>query len=41
MNILDDYKQLQMIENIKKIKEMEACYKSNIKLCKKQEKQIN
>jgi hypothetical protein len=41
MNIIDNYKQLQMIENIKKIKEMELCYKSNVKLCKKQEKQIN
>ena len=41
MNILDDYKQLQMIENVKKIKEMELCYKSNLKLCKQQEKQIN
>ena len=41
MSILDDYKQLQMIENVKKIKEMELCYKSNLKLCKQQEKQIN
>ena len=41
MGILDDYKQLQMIENVKKIKEMELCYKSNLKLCKQQEKQIN
>ena len=41
MSIMDDYKQLQMIENIKRIKEMEICYKSNLKLCKQQEKQIN
>lgn len=41
MSIMDDYKQLQMIENIKKIKEMEICYKSNLKLVKKQEQQIN
>lgn len=41
MNIIDDYKQLQMIENVKKIKEMELCYKANLKLCKQQEKQIN
>lgn len=41
MSIIDDYKQLQMIENIKKIKEMEICYKSNLKLCKKQASQIN
>lgn len=41
MSIIDDYKQLQMIENVKKIKEMELCYKANIKLCKQQEKQIN
>ena len=34
MSIMDDYKQLQMIENIKRIKEMEICYKSNLKLCK-------
>jgi hypothetical protein len=38
---MDDYKQLQMIENVKKIKEMEICYKSNLKLVKKQEQQIN
>ena len=30
-----------MIENIKRIKEMEIYYKSNLKLCKQQEKQIN
>ena len=41
MNIMDDYKQLRMIENVKKIKEMELCYKSNLKLCKYQEQQIN
>lgn len=41
MSIIDDYKQLQMIENVKKIKEMELCYRSNLKLCKQQEKQIN
>ena len=41
MSIIDDYKQLQMVENIKKIKEMELCYKANLKLCKQQEKQIN
>lgn len=41
MSIIDDYKQLQMIENIKKIKELELCYKANLKLCKQQEKQIN
>ena len=41
MSILDDYMQLQMIDNVKKIKEMELCYKSNLKLCKQQEKQIN
>jgi len=41
MNIMDEYKQLQMIENVKKIKEMELCYKSNLKLCKYQGQQIN
>lgn len=41
MNIIDDYKQLQMIENIKKIKELELSYKNNLKLCDFQEKQIN
>lgn len=41
MSILDNYMQLQMIDNVKKIKEMELCYKSNLKLCKQQEKQIN
>ena len=41
MSIIDDYKQLQMIENIKKIKEMELCYKSNLKLCKQQANHIN
>lgn len=41
MSIIDDYKQLQMIENFKKIKELELCYKANLKLCRQQEKQIN
>ena len=41
MSIMDDYKQLQMIENIKNLKEMEMAYKSNLKLCKYQEQQIN
>ena len=41
MSIIDDYKQLQMIENIKNLKEMEMAYKSNLKLCKYQEQQIN
>ena len=41
MSIIDDYKQLQMIENIKHLKEMEMAYKSNLKLCKYQEQQIN
>ena len=41
MSIMDDYKQLQMIENVKRIKEMEICYKSNLKLVKKQAQQIN
>ena len=41
MNIMDDYKQLRMIENIKNFKEMEIAYKANLKLCKYQEKQIN
>ena len=41
MGVMDDYKQLRMIENIKKIKEMEIAYKANLKLCKYQEQQIN
>ena len=41
MSIIDDYKQLQMIENIKNLKEKEMAYKSNLKLCKYQEQQIN
>ena len=41
MSIMDDYKQLRMIENIKNFKEMELAYKSNLKLCKYQEQQIN
>ena len=41
MSIMDDYKQLQMIENIKNLKEMEIAYKANLKLCKYQEQQIN
>ena len=41
MSIIDDYKQLRMIENIKNFKEMEIAYKSNLKLCKYQEQQIN
>ena len=41
MSIIDDYKQLQMIENVKRIKEMEICYKSNLKLVKQQANQIN
>ena len=41
MSIMDDYKQLRMIENIKNFKEMEIAYKSNLKLCKYQEQQIN
>lgn len=41
MSIMDDYKQLQMIENIKNFKEMEIAYKANLKLCKYQEQQIN
>ena len=34
-------KSSQMIENIKNFKEMEVAYKSNLKLCKYQEQQIN
>lgn len=41
MSIIGYYKRLQRIENIKKLKEMELCYKSNLKLVKKQEQQIN
>lgn len=41
MSIMDDYKQLQMIENIKNLKEIEIAYKANLKLCKYQEQQIN
>lgn len=41
MSIIDDYKQLRMIENIKNFKEMEVAYKANLKLCKYQEQQIN
>lgn len=41
MSIMDDYKQLRMIENIKNFKEMETAYKANLKLCKYQEQQIN
>jgi hypothetical protein len=41
MNIIDDYKQLRMIENIKTFKEMEIAYKANLQLCKYQEQQIN
>ena len=41
MSIMDDYKQLRMIENIKKFKEIEIAYKANLKLCKYQEQQIN
>lgn len=41
MSIMDDYKQLRMIENIKNLKEMEIAYKANLKLCKCQEQQIN
>ena len=41
MSIMDDYKQLRMIENIKNFKEMELAYKANLKLCKYQEQQIN
>ena len=41
MSIMDNYKQLRMIENIKNFKEMEIAYKANLKLCKYQEQQIN
>lgn len=41
MSIMDDYKQLRMIENIKNLKEMETAYNANLKLCKYQEQQIN
>lgn len=41
MSIMDDYKQLRMIENIKNLIEMEIAYKANLKLCKCQEQQIN
>ena len=41
MSIMNDYKQLRMIENIKNFKEMEIAYKANLKLCKYQEQQIN
>ena len=41
MSIMDDYKQLRMIENIKNFKEMEIAYKANLKLCKYQEQRIN
>ena len=40
MSIMDDYKQLRMIENVKRFKEMEIAY-TNLKLVKKQEQQIN
>ena len=41
MSIIDDYKQLQMIENIKKIQEMKLCYKQNLELCKQLSLQID
>ena len=41
MSIMNDYKQLRMIENIKNFKEIEIAYKANLKLCKYQEQQIN
>lgn len=41
MGIIDDYAHLRMIDNIKRLKELEICYESNLKLCKFQEKQIN
>lgn len=34
MSIMDDYKQLRMIESIKNLIEMEIAYKANLKLCK-------
>jgi hypothetical protein len=41
MDIIDDYKQLRMIEILKEYNNMKVCYKENLKLCKWQEQQIN
>ena len=41
MDIIDDYKQLRMIEALKEYNNMKVCYKENLKLCKWQEQQIN
>ena len=41
MDIIDDYKQLRMIEMFKEYNNMKLCYKENLKLCKWQEQQIN
>lgn len=41
MEIIDDYKQLRMIEMFKEYNNMKVCYKENLKLCKWQEQQIN
>jgi hypothetical protein len=41
MDIIDDYKQLRMIEALKEYNNMKVCYKENLELCKCQEQQIN
>lgn len=41
MDIIDDYKQLRMIEMFKEYNNMKLCYNENLKLCKWQEQQIN
>jgi hypothetical protein len=41
MDIIDDYKQLRMIEALKEYNNMKVCYKENLKLCKWQEQQIS
>lgn len=41
MDIIDDYKQLRMIEILKEYNNMKVCYEENLKLCKWQEQQIN
>ena len=41
MDIIDDYKQLQIIDTLKEYNNMKVCYKENLKLCKWQKQQIN
>ena len=41
MDIIEDYKQLRMIEALKEYKKMEVAYKENLKLCKWQEQHIS